>query len=312
MNNLKIIFMGTPIFSVEILKNLIKDYNVIGIVTQPDKKIGRNKTVSYPPVKDFALKNNIKVFQPIKIKTEFDEILKMNPDIIITCAYGQIIPKEMIDYPKYGCINVHASLLPKYRGGAPIQRAIMNGEDKTGITIMYMDETMDTGDMINKVEVEINTDDTYTTLHDKLKIAGSDLLLDTLPSIFNNTNKSEKQDNTKATYAPIIKKEDELINFNDLSINVYNKIRGLNNTPLGYIILNNNQYKILESKIGDEVNIKSSIISNIYKDGIGISTKDKEIIITKIKPNGKNEMSVKDFLNGYKNKEELIGCNVNE
>ena len=153
MKELKVVFMGTPDFSVPVLNMLIDNCQVIGVVTQPDKPVGRNGKLSISPVKDIALKNNIPIFQPVKIKNEYSDILSLNPDIIITCAYGQIIPQEILEYPKYGSINVHASLLPKYRGAAPIQWAVINGEKTTGVTTMYMDEGMDTGDMLLKQEV---------------------------------------------------------------------------------------------------------------------------------------------------------------
>ena len=162
--------MGTPEFSVPVLEGLIENYNVVAVVTQPDKKVGRKGVLTFPPVKECALKNNIKVFQPQKIKNEYKEIIDLKPDMIVTCAYGQIITKDILDCPKYGCINVHASLLPKLRGGAPIHHAIIDGYSKTGITIMYMDEFMDSGDIISQMEIEIKDDYTTEILHDKLKV----------------------------------------------------------------------------------------------------------------------------------------------
>ena len=192
--NIKVVFMGTPLFSVPILEGLIDNYNVIAVVTQPDKPVGRGGKISISPIKEVAINNNIKVLQPIKIKEDYKDIISLKPDIIITAAYGQIIPKELLDYPKYGCINVHASLLPKLRGGAPIHHAIIDGYTKTGITIMYMDIGMDTGDIISTKEVDILDTDTMTSLHDKLKIIGRDLLLDTLPNIISGNIKRIKQD----------------------------------------------------------------------------------------------------------------------
>ncbi len=312
MKKVNVIFMGTPDFSVPVLEKLIKNCNVIAVVTQPDKIIGKDKLPSFNPIKRVAFKNNIKVIQPVKIKTEYQSILDLNPDIIITCAYGQIIPKIILDKPKYGCINVHASILPKLRGGAPIHRAIIDGYSETGITIMYMDEGMDTGDIISCKKINISKEDTVGVLHDKLSLLGANLLIETLPDIIEGNIKRIKQNGDEATFAKTIKKEDELIDFNDLSNNIYNKIRGLNPWPGGYIILKGNIIKLYESKIGDVINDKEAIITNVYKDGIGIGTKDNEIIITKIKPNGKKMMSVKDYLNGIKDKKELIGVKVNE
>lgn len=306
MNNYKVVFMGTPDFSVPILKGLIENYNVIGVVTQPDKEVGRHHEVEFSPIKKVALENNIKVVQPVKIRTDFDCVLEMNPDIIVTCAYGQIIPKEILDYPKFGCINVHASLLPKYRGGAPIHRAILNGEKETGITIMYMAEGMDDGDIISQEKVIIRDDETVGELHDELSNLGVKLLLDTLPSIFEGTNERIKQDESKMCLAKIIKKEDEIIDFDDSAINVYNKIRGLNPFPGSYAILDNKRVKIYKARIEKSNNnsIPGTII-DVLKDGIVVKTKDDSIVIEELKQEGKKKMSAKEFLNGVK-KEDLI------
>ena len=306
MNYYKVVFMGTPDFSVPILKGLIENYNVIGVVTQPDKEVGRHHEVEFSPIKKIALENNIKVVQPVKIRTDFDCVLEMNPDIIVTCAYGQIIPKEILDYPKFGCINVHASLLPKYRGGAPIHRAILNGEKETGITIMYMAEGMDDGDIISQEKVIIRDDETVGELHDELSDLGVKLLLDTLPSIFEGTNDRIKQDESKMCLAKIIKKEDEIIDFDDSAINVYNKIRGLNPFPGSYAILDNKRVKIYKARIEKSNNnsIPGTII-DVLKDGIVVKTKDDSIVIEELKQEGKKKMSAKEFLNGVK-KEDLI------
>lgn len=307
MKNTKIVFMGTPAFTLPILKSLIEMYNVVAVVTQPDKEVGRHKELTISPVKKMALDNNIKVLQPVRIRKEYEEIISLNPDIIVTCAYGQIIPKALLDSPKLGCINVHASLLPKLRGAAPIHRAIMEGLTKTGITIMYMDEHMDTGDMISKREVDIDTLMTTGELHDKLSIIGRDLLMETLPKIIEGTNERIKQRDEDATYAKLIKREDEHINFNQSTINVYNQIRGLNPYPGSYTIFNGKIMKIYNAKIGD-LGIKDTPgkIINISKDGLNICTQDGVIIITDIKIEGKKRMLVKDYLNGVE-REYLIG-----
>ena len=198
---MRIVYMGTPDFSVLPLEKLTKDYDIVGVVTQPDKEVGRKKEIKYSPVKEFALKNDLNILQPIKIKEDYQDIINLKPDIIITCAYGQIIPKELLDYPKYGCVNIHASLLPKLRGGAPIHKAIIDGYDKTGVTIMYMDEKMDSGDIIYQEEVQINQNDDAGTLFDKLSKLGSDMIIKVLPSIINKTNKRYKQNEDEVTYA---------------------------------------------------------------------------------------------------------------
>lgn len=306
MKNIKIVFMGTPEFSVPVLEGLIENYNVVGIVTQPDKKVGRKQEIKYSPVKEVALKNNIVVFQPDNIKTNYKDILALMPDIIITCAYGQIIPKEVLDYPKYGCINVHASLLPKLRGGAPIHKSIIYGYEKTGITIMYMDIKMDSGDII--AQEEINIEESFDTgiLHDKLSIIGKNLLLKTLPEILDGNVNRIKQDEKEVTYAWNISKEEEIINFNKSTKEVFNQIRGLCPFPGAYSVLDNKVIKIYESKIGNNKPTIPGEIIEIYNNGLGVSTNDGEIIITKIKPFGKKLMSVKDYLNGIKNKKELL------
>ena len=308
---MKIVFMGTPDFAVNVLEGLIKNnYEVSLVVSQPDKKVGRKQILTNTPVKKCALENSIEVFQPERIRDDYEKIVSLNPDLIITCAYGQIIPKELLELPKFGAINVHASLLPKLRGGAPIHKAIIDGYKKTGITIMYMDEKMDSGDIISQKEIEISNDDTLGTLHDKLSILGTDLLIETLPSIINGTNKRIKQNEDDVVYAYNIKREEEHIDFNKDSISIYNLIRGLNPIPGAYFLLDNEVVKVYSSRLGTSKNNTKGKIINIYKDGIGISTKDGEIIITEIKPFGKKKMFVKAYLNGIK-KEQLLGKVVN-
>ena len=305
---MKIVFMGTPDFAVPILEGLIEKYGVSLVVTQPDKLVGRKKILTPPPVKKVALKNNIKVIQPEKIRNDYDEIVKINPDIIITCAYGQLIPKELLEIPKYKSINVHASLLPKLRGGAPIHKSIIDGYKKTGITIMYMDEKLDNGDIISQKEVEIKDSDTLESLHDKLSLIGKELLLETLPSIFSNTNKRIKQNEDEVTYAYNITREEEHIDFNKTSREIFNLIRGLNPIPSANILFDNEEMKIYSSYISDKKynDKKNGEITMIYKDGFGIKTQDGEIVITEIKPFGKKKMLVKDYFNGI-DKKKLIG-----
>ncbi len=301
----KVVFMGTPIFSVSILEGLIKNYDVIGVVSQPDKLVGRKKILTPTPVKETALKNNIPVFQPIKIKEDYNKIKEWNPDIIITCAYGQIIPQEVLDIPSLGCINVHASLLPKLRGGAPIQKSIIEGYSKTGITIMDMIFKMDAGDIISQRETTILDTDNYQSLHDRLSQIGTELLLETLPSIIDKTATRTKQDEELVTYGWNIKREEEKIDLTKSTKEIYNQIRGLSPKPGTYLYLEDKIIKIYASTIGINKPKQPGEITNIYKDGIGISTSDGEIIITKIQPEGKKEVLVKDYLNGL-NKEELL------
>ncbi len=306
MDNIKIVFMGTPNFSVPVLEALINNYNVVGVVTQPDKEVGRKKELVFSPVKELALKHNIKVLQPIKVRLEYNDVLALEPDMIVTCAYGQIIPKEILDYPKYGCINVHGSLLPKYRGGAPIERSIMNGDKETGITIMHMDEGMDSGDIIVEESISIDKDEHIDSLRERLSILGRDLLIKTLPSIIDGTAPRIKQNEEEVTFAKIIKKEDELLDFNDNTINVYNKIRALSPVPGPYTILDNKRLKIYNSRIGTSTKGTVGEIINIYKDGIGIRTSDGELIITDIQEEGKKRMLCSSYLNGI-SKDKLLG-----
>lgn len=304
--------MGTPSFAVPILEALIDNYNVIMVVCQPDKEKDRKGNIIYSPCKEIALKNNIEVYQPNKIREEYQYILDKNPDIIITAAYGQIIPLEILEYPKYGCINVHGSLLPKLRGGAPIHHAIINGDKIAGVTIMYMDKKMDAGDIISQRSIEIGENTILDDLYYKLSILGRDLLLDTLPSIFNGTNDRIKQDENKVTFGFNITKEEEKIDFNDTSNNIHNKIRGLSSIPGAYAIINNKRMKIyLSEKTNNISKSKPGTINDINENGIIVSTKDYDIILKDIKLEGKNRCNVKDFINGIR-REDYIGGVFNE
>lgn len=306
MKDLNVVFMGTPKFSVPILQALIDNCNVVGVVTQPDKEVGRHKDIEFSEVKKKALEYNIPVVQPVKIRKEFDCVLEMNPDIIVTCAYGQIIPKEILDYPKYKCINVHASLLPKYRGGAPIHHAIMNGDEETGITIMYMAEGMDDGDIIKEEKVKIEENDNTETLENKLSKLGSDILIRTLPSILDNTNERIKQDESQVTFAKIIKKEDEVLDFNDSAVNIHNKIRALSPQPGAYSLLDGKRMKMLKSEVIKNNSEKNpGTILAVEKDYFVVKANPDAVKIEEIQPEGKKKMTVKEYLNGVK-KEVLL------
>ena len=308
MNNIKVVFMGTPDFAVPILEGLIENYDVIGVVSQPDKRVGRKQELVNTPIKEVALKHGIKVFQPVKIREEYEDIINLGADIIVTCAYGQIIPKAILDAPRLGCINVHGSLLPKLRGGAPIHWAIINGEEKTGMTIMYMDVKMDSGDIISSRETVISDEDNLESLYDRMSLIGRDLLLDTLPSIIEGTNERIKQNEDEVTFGFNIKREEEHIDFNKTSREVFNLIRGLSPIPGANAVLDSEEMKIYASRIGDKINKGNTCgeVSSIYKDGIGIWCSDREIIITDIKPFGKKRMLVNSYLNGI-DKNKLIG-----
>ena len=306
---LKIVFMGTPEFSVPVLKGLIDNYNIRAIVTQPDRPFGRHGELSASPVKRVGIENTILVLQPEKIKENIEMITSLEPDLIITCAYGQILPKEILNCPRLGCINVHASLLPRLRGGAPIHRAIIEGHKKTGITIMYMGIGMDDGDIISQEEMEIDINDTSSTLHDKLSILGRDLLLHTLPSIIDGTCTRTKQDSSQVTYGFNIKREDERINFSKTRREIYNLVRGLNSWPGAYCIFEGKVLKVWECREGELYNpsLFDGQITAIYEDGFGVKVSNGEIVFKTVQLEGKTKVSAIDFVRGIVNREELIG-----
>ncbi len=301
MKDKRVVFMGTPEFSVPVLEMLIENTNVVLVVTQPDKESGRHHELKATPVKECALKHNIEVYQPVKIRNEYEHVLECNPDVIVTCAYGQIIPSILLDTPKYKAINVHASLLPKLRGGSPLHKCIIDGYKETGVTIMYMAPGMDDGDIITQRSIEIKDTDNVGIIHDELSIMGRDLLLETLPNIFSGNITRIKQDPNEVTYAYNIKREEEKIDFNKTAREVFNQIRGMYPFPVAYTTLNGEVIKICESRIGNTSKGKPGEIIETSKDGISVMCKDKNIIITRLKPSGKKEMAVRDYLNG-KNK----------
>lgn len=307
MKNLKVIFMGTPSFSVPALEQLIEKTNVILVVSQPDREKDRKGNIIPTPTKKIAQDNNIEVYQPSKIKEEYEKIISLNPDIIITCAYGQIIPEEILNCPKYGCINIHGSLLPKLRGGAPIHHAIINGDKKTGITIMYMSKSMDSGDIISQESLDILDNDNLDILYEKMSILGANLLIKTLPSIINGTNQRVKQNNDNVTFGYNITKEEEKIDFSKNSKDVYNQIRGLSSVPGAYCLLNDKRLKVYQSEITNKKSTSQyGKIIDIDKTGIYVNTKDFVIKLIDIKLEGKKRCLVKDFINGIK-VDEYIG-----
>ena len=312
MDKKKIVFMGTPKFAVPILKMLIENFGVDLVITQPDKKVGRKKVLTAPPVKILAEEKGIRVLQPEKISGDEDvlaELKELNPDIIITAAYGQLVPESILEIPKYKCINVHGSLLPKLRGGAPIQYSILEDHGKTGITIMYMVKKLDAGDMISKVEVDILDSDNYESLHDKLSIAGRNLLKETLPNIFTGNIAPEKQDDSLATFARNILREDEKIDWNKSARQIFNQIRALDPTPGAFTYLDENVLKIWNSEVVDlEENFSSKKVGTIIKqDKKHIYLLCGENTVLKVKElqiSGKKRMPVVNFLS---NKKDYVG-----
>lgn len=299
MKDKRVVFMGTPDFSVPVLEKLIENTNVVLVVTKKDAYVGRKKVLTESPVAICAHEHNIEVYKPNKLKEDYEYILNKKPDIIITCAYGSIVPKVVLDYPSYGCINVHASLLPKYRGASPIVASILNGEKETGITIMYMDEGIDTGNIIMSRSIKIEDNDNSLSLSNKLSLLGANLLIDTLPKIFEGENFDIPQDNEEATYVGMLKREDEHIDFNNTVENIKNQVRAFSPEPYAFIIIDDTEYKISEVEIKKCDVSKIGIIVEVNKDSFGITAKDGIVYIKRIKPSGKKEMSVKDFFNGF-------------
>ena len=298
--SMRIVFMGTPGFSQPVLQALIDSpYDVVAVVTQPDRKVGRKQLLMSPPVKELALTYNIPVLQPERIKNDYEAVLSFNPDLIITCAYGQIIPKALLDRPTFGAINVHASLLPKYRGGAPIHKAIIDGEKETGITIMYMVEKMDAGDIITQKKFQIENDDNVATLHDKLSVLGATLLIETLPLLFNRQINALPQDERLVTYAYNIKPTDERLDWFKSNEALYNQIRGLNPWPGAYTLLNNKRVKVYAAQLGasSSASIPGMIIG-IDDEGIIVSTGSGTLRILEVQLEGKKRQKIKEVLNG--------------
>lgn len=291
--------MGTPAFASNILEGLLHDgYDIVGVVTQPDKAVGRKKVMQAPPVKEVALRHGLKVFQPSKIRREYEDILALDPELILVCAYGQIIPGAILDYPRCGCVNTHGSLLPKYRGGAPIQRAIINGDDKTGITLMYMSLKMDEGDMLYKEAIDIAIDDTNTTLFKKMSDLALKMLREHLDDIISGNVHPQKQDESAATYAYNLKKEDEYIEFDrDVKV-VYDHIRGLLDDPGAMSILDGKQYKFHKVRFIKDVLTSPSVVYGLYDNALAIGANDGTILVDIIQSEGKKAMAAKDFFNG--------------
>lgn len=306
--SLKVVFMGTPEFAVPIVKLLNDSYEVVGVVTQPDKMVGRKKIMTPPPVKVVSEELGLKVFQPRHIKEEYQPILDLKPDLIVTCAYGQILPEEILNYPKYGCINVHASLLPKLRGGAPIHHAIIDGYKETGITIMYMSKKMDQGDILTQVKTEIRDDDTLGTLQYKLSEMAKDLLKATIPLLIDKKIVPLKQNEEEATYGYNISRGEEKIDFNKTCEEVDRQVRGLNPVPACYTTLDGKRLKVYDVRFGDKYypNTENGTIVNFHHDGFSVVCGGKELVITDLALEGKRRCAAKDFLNGI-SKEELKG-----
>ena len=301
---MKVLFMGTPDFAVDALEALIQsEHEVVGVVTQPDKPKGRGKEMQFPPVKECAVKYNIPVYQPVKVKTpEGVEMLRsFGADIFVVAAFGQILSKEILDMPKYGCINIHASLLPKYRGAAPIQWAVIDGEKQSGVTIQQMNEGIDTGDILLKAVVDLDPKETGESLYEKLSKAGAELVLQVLPMIEAGTVKPEKQDDSLSTHAGKLTKALGCIDWNKSAVEIERLIRGLNSWPSAYTSFHGKTLKIWEADVVEKSAAgEPGSVAEVTKTDIIINTGDGQLCLQSIQLEGKKRMAVKDFLLGYK------------
>ncbi|CEO27057.1 methionyl-tRNA formyltransferase [Paraclostridium sordellii] len=299
---MKIVFMGTPEFAVPCLQKIIDEgHEVLAVVTQPDKPKGRGKKLAMPPVKELALKYNIDVYQPVKAREDsFVEKLKeINPELIVVVAFGQILPKSILDIPKFGCVNVHASLLPKYRGAAPLNWVIINGEEKTGVTTMYMDVGLDTGDMILKSEIALDDEITAGELHDKMMVQGAEVLKDTIDLISKGEAPREKQNDEETCYSPIMDKSLGNIDWSKSATDIHNLIRGVNPWPSAYTTYDKQTMKIWKTKVLDKLSEKTpGTILSVDKNGIEVSTGDKVLQISEIQMSGKKRMIVSEYIKG--------------
>ena len=299
----KIVFMGTPAFSAPILRMLHEEgYEILAVVTQPDRPVGRKRILTPPPVKAAALELGLPVIQPEKLRgsQELQEILALAPDLVVTAAFGQILPKELLEAPRLGCINVHASLLPAYRGGAPIHQAIIDGQQKTGVTIMYMVEKLDAGDIISQREIAIEDTDHTGGMFEKLSEVGRELLKDTMPSIIAGTNERIPQDESLVTYASNISREQELIDWNKEARTLYNQVRGLHPWPVAYTTFEGANFKIWWATPGEtSTNAAPGEVVKIAKDHFEVATGDgSTLALYDVQPAGKKRMTAEEYLRG--------------
>jgi len=299
-----ILFMGTPEFALTSLEKLVqKNYDIVAVVTQPDRPKGRGKQLVAPPVKGAAERYNIPVLQPPRVKDpSFLETLKqLSPDLIVVAAFGQILPKNVLDFPPLGCINVHPSLLPRYRGAAPINWTLIHGETRTGVTIMYMDEGLDTGDILLQEETPIDPEETFGQLHDRLATLGADLLLQAIQLLEAHQAPRRSQENSLSCYAPMLKKEDGLIRWEEEVSTIVNRIRGLSPTPAAYTFLDGKALKIFAAAgIEKPVSGQPGRIGKLTNDGLQVTAKNGYVTLKDIQMENRKRMNVSDFLRGYK------------
>ena len=305
-----VVFRGTPAFSAPILRMLHEEgYQVLAVVTQPDRPVGRKKVLTPPPVKEEAVKLGLPVIQPEKLRgsEELQQIISLGADIIITAAFGQILPKELLEAPRLGCINVHASLLPQYRGGAPIHQAIIDGQDTTGVTIMYMAEKLDAGDIISQQEIVIEDTDHTGSMFEKLSEVGRELLKATLPSIIDGTNPRIQQDESKVTYASNISREQERIDWSKEARTIYNQVRGLHPWPVAYTTFEDANFKIWWAQVGTTSNDREpGEVVAIHKDHFEIATGEGgSLAVYDVQPAGKKRMTAQEYLRGTGSKLQI-------
>ena len=305
-----LVFMGTPAFSVPILRMLSEEgYNILAVVTQPDRPVGRKKVLTPTPVKEEALRLGLRVIQPEKLKgsKELEEIIALKADIIVTAAFGQLLPVELLESPLHGCLNVHASLLPAYRGGAPIHQAVIDGQTKTGVTIMYMAQKLDAGDIITQKSIPIEHEDTTGILFDKLSIVGRDLLKESLPLILDNKHKRIVQDESQVTFARNISREQERIDWSKSATEIYNQVRGLHPWPVAYTTLHDQNVKIWWGQKGNETSAQPvGSVVEVTTDRIVVQTGFEETFeIIELQPSGKKRMSAEEFLRGTGSKLQI-------
>jgi methionyl-tRNA formyltransferase len=307
---MRIVFMGTPDFAVPSLRALLEGgYDVAAVVTQPDRPRGRKRELTPPPVKSFALEHGLPVLQPERLRAAdaVEAVAAYRPDLIVTAAYGQILPKAVLELPRLGCVNVHGSLLPKYRGGAPIQRCVINGEKVTGVTLMYMAEGLDTGDMIARVEVPITDEDTAGTMFGKLSAAGAELLAQWLPKLADGTAPRVPQNDAEATYAPNLTREDERIDWSGTARAVFNRVRGLNPMAGGFTFWNGEVFKVWSCRVPQEQDkrlppewerLAPGAVLETGPFGIRVRTGDGSVVLTEVQPAGKKALPASEFARG--------------
>lgn len=302
MKKPKIVFMGTPEISAFVLESLIQNgYNVVAVIAQPDRPVGRKQILEAVPTKVVANKYGIRCFQPIKIRNDYSFLLEIKPDLIITLAYGQIVPQSVLNIPKFGCVNLHGSILPKYRGAAPIQYALLNGDKETGMSLMKMTAAMDAGDVYAVKQIKIDDDDNCTTLFNKMAVVARDLILESLPKLFTKELIAMPQDENFVTFSPSIKPEEEKIDLSSSCSQIINKIRALSYQPGAYLLLNDEKLKIYKAKLIDRSSGETGKIIKADKNGLYLQCQDGVISLLEVQRQGKKRMKYNDFVNGNSN-----------